>query len=106
MALLRTLLLANGTPMLLAGDEFGNTQWGNNNAYCQDNEMAWLKWDEFDRALFEEVKQTIALRKKICSLSCDQWWSAENVQWLDTQGQPMTVAQWQNRFKSNADSVG
>lgn len=96
MALLRTLLLANGTPMLLAGDEFGNTQWGNNNAYCQDNEMAWLKWDEFDRALFEEVKQTIALRKKICSLSCDQWWSAENVQWLDTQGQPMTVAQWQN----------
>lgn len=95
-ALLRSLLLANGTPMLLAGDEFGNTQWGNNNAYCQDNEMAWLKWDEFDQALFEVVKQTIALRKKICSLSRDQWWSAENVQWLDTQGLPMTVAQWQN----------
>lgn len=95
-ALLRSLLLANGTPMLLAGDEFGNTQWGNNNAYCQDNEMAWLKWDQFDQALFEVVKQTIALRKKICSLSRDQWWSAENVQWLDTQGQPMTVAQWQN----------
>ena len=42
-----SLLLANGTPMLLAGDEFGNTQYGNNNAYCQDNEITWLKWAEF-----------------------------------------------------------
>ncbi|EJS91083.1 Glgx, partial [Pasteurella multocida subsp. multocida str. Anand1_cattle] len=51
-ALLMNLLLANGTPMLLAGDEFGNSQFGNNNAYCQDNEIAWLKWQDFNPVLF------------------------------------------------------
>ncbi len=43
--MLATLLLSQGTPMLLAGDEFGRTQAGNNNAYCQDNEISWLNWD-------------------------------------------------------------
>ena len=43
-AMLATVFLAAGTPMLLAGDEFGRTQGGNNNAYCQDNEMSWLDW--------------------------------------------------------------
>src|SRR6202011_2390277 len=43
--LLATLLLSQGTPMLLAGDEFGRTQQGNNNAYCQDNEISWVNWD-------------------------------------------------------------
>ena len=42
--MLATLLLSQGTPMLLAGDEFGRTQGGNNNAYCQDNEISWLDW--------------------------------------------------------------
>jgi isoamylase len=42
--MLATLLLAQGTPMLLAGDEFGRTQNGNNNAYCQDNEITWVDW--------------------------------------------------------------
>lgn len=67
--LLGSLLLANGVPMLLAGDEFGNTQYGNNNAYCQDNEITWLKWDDFNQTLFDFTKQTIALRKKfkVCS---------------------------------------
>ena len=95
--LLMSLLLANGTPMLLAGDEFGNTQYGNNNAYCQDNEITWLKWAEFNTALFELTKQTIAIRKKMGSLNRDQWWSAENVQWLNITGEPMTVEDWQNR---------
>lgn len=62
--LLGSLLLANGIPMLLAGDEFGNSQYGNNNAYCQDNEITWLKWDDFNQTLFDFTKQTIALRKK------------------------------------------
>ena len=62
--LLMSLLLANGTPMLLAGDEFGNTQYGNNNAYCQDNEITWLKWANFNEELFELTKQTIALPQK------------------------------------------
>src|SRR5215510_2301413 len=43
--MLATLLLSQGTPMLLAGDEFGRTQQGNNNAYCQDNEISWIDWD-------------------------------------------------------------
>lgn len=95
--LLMSLLLANGTPMLLAGDEFGNTQYGNNNAYCQDNEITWLKWANFNEELFELTKQTIALRKKMGSLNRDQWWSGENVQWLNIAGEPMTVEDWQNR---------
>ena len=95
--LLMSLLLANGTPMLLAGDEFGNTQYGNNNAYCQDNEITWLKWANFNEELFELTKQTIALRKQIGSLNRDQWWSGENVQWLNIAGEPMTVEDWQNR---------
>ncbi|WP_288234380.1 glycogen debranching protein GlgX [uncultured Haemophilus sp.] len=95
--LLMSLLLANGTPMILAGDEFGNTQYGNNNAYCQDNEITWLKWANFNKELFELTKQTIAARKQIGSLNRDQWWSGENVQWLNIAGKPMTVEDWQNR---------
>ena len=95
--LLGSLLLANGVPMLLAGDEFGNTQYGNNNAYCQDNEITWLKWDDFNQTLFDFTKQTIALRKKIQSLQQDAWWSDENVEWLNTGGNPMTLDDWHNR---------
>ncbi len=95
--LLMSLLLANGTPMLLAGDEFGNTQYGNNNAYCQDNEITWLKWANFNKELFELTKQTIAARKQIGSLNQNQWWSGDNVQWLNIHGNQMTVDDWQNQ---------
>ena len=95
--LLGSLLLANGVPMLLAGDEFGNSQYGNNNAYCQDNEITWLKWDDFNQTLFDFTKQTIALRKKIQSLQQGAWWSDENVEWLNTGGNPMTLDDWHNR---------
>ena len=95
--LLGSLLLANGVPMLLAGDEFGNSQYGNNNAYCQDNEITWLKWDDFNQTLFDFTKQTIALRKKIQSLQQEAWWSDENVEWLNTGGNPMTLDDWHNR---------
>ena len=95
--LLGSLLLANGVPMLLAGDEFGNSQYGNNNAYCQDNEITWLKWDDFNQTLFDFTKQTIALRKKIQSLQQDAWWSDENVAWLNCGGNPMTLDDWHNR---------
>lgn len=95
--LLMSLLLANGTPMLLAGDEFGNTQYGNNNAYCQDNEITWLKWANFNKELFELTKQTIAARKQIGSLNRNQWWSGDNVQWLNIHGNQMTVDDWQNQ---------
>lgn len=61
--MLTTVLVSQGIPMLLAGDEIGNTQHGNNNAYCQDNELSWVKWPDADQGLYEFVKQLIRLRK-------------------------------------------
>lgn len=60
--LLATLLLSQGVPMLLAGDEFGNSQSGNNNAYAQDNEISWLDWEQRDTELEELTRQLIAVR--------------------------------------------
>ncbi|MEM7391434.1 MAG: glycogen debranching protein GlgX [Verrucomicrobiota bacterium] len=62
---LTTLLLAQGVPMVLAGDEIGRTQQGNNNAYCQDNEISWLDWDRLEShaGLLQFVKKLIAFRK-------------------------------------------
>lgn len=59
------LLLSKGIPMLLAGDEFCNTQYGNNNAYCQDNEISWINWDDLtkNKSIFDFVKNLIAFRK-------------------------------------------
>jgi isoamylase len=61
-SMLATLLLSQGVPMLRAGDEFGHTQGGNNNAYCQDNETSWLNWDTADRQLQQFCCRLIALR--------------------------------------------
>lgn len=60
------LMLSRGTPLLLAGDEFGNSQKGNNNVYCQDNEISWLNWKQLEKEtpFFEYVKALIAIRKK------------------------------------------
>lgn len=60
------LLMSQGTPCILGGDEFGNSQKGNNNVYCQDNELGWLDWPRFkkEQELFEYVKALIAFRKK------------------------------------------
>ena len=66
------LLLAQGTPCILSGDEFGNSQKGNNNVYCQDNEIAWLDWNDLknEQELFCYVKDMIDLRKKLDLLHC------------------------------------
>ncbi len=61
--LLATLLLSQGTPMLLAGDEIGNSQGGNNNAYCQDNPIGWINWREADGEFLDFVRKLIALRR-------------------------------------------
>lgn len=60
------LLVSQGIPMILSGDEFGNTQFGNNNAYCQDNEISWLNWDLLNTnpEIFRYFKTMIAFRKK------------------------------------------
>ena len=62
--MLATLLLSQGTPMLLGGDEFGRTQQGNNNAYCQDNELTWVDWnlDADRRTLLQFVSKLVQLR--------------------------------------------
>ena len=62
-AMLSTLLLSFGIPMLLAGDEMGRTQQGNNNAYCQDNEITWLDWGDQDTGLLTFTRRLIALRQ-------------------------------------------
>lgn len=68
------LLMAQGTPCLLAGDEFANSQKGNNNVYCQDNETAWLNWRQLEKEkeLFEYVKHLIALRKRLTILHAEK----------------------------------
>lgn len=61
--LMATLLLSQGTPMILAGDELGNSQGGNNNAYCQDNPIGWVNWDNADPGFFDFCRRVIAFRK-------------------------------------------
>jgi isoamylase len=63
-AMLTTLLLSFGVPMLLGGDELGRTQQGNNNAYCQDNEIAWVDWFQPDAELHDFTRQLVAFRKQ------------------------------------------
>jgi glycogen operon protein len=61
---LATLLLSQGVPMLLGGDELGRTQGGNNNAWCQDNEISWFDWETADGELLEFARRVIALRSE------------------------------------------
>nr|WP_024966498.1 glycogen debranching protein GlgX [Pantoea sp. IMH] len=95
-ALLTTLLLAQGTPMLLAGDEHGHSQHGNNNAYCQDNALTWLDWTHGDSGLFTFTAALIHLRKQIPALRSDCWWQEGdgNVEWLGQNGEPLNEEAW------------
>src|SRR6185437_13906503 len=61
--LLTTLLLSQGVPMLLGGDEWGRSQGGNNNAWCQDNEISWFDWETTDRDLHDFTRELIDLRR-------------------------------------------
>lgn len=99
-ALLAALMLSGGTPMLLAGDEFGNSQQGNNNSYCQDNPISWLDWQNADERLIDYTARLIALRKQIHLLNQPHWWQPEQVSWLNTQAQPLSVEQWQQHHKT------
>jgi glycogen debranching enzyme len=87
--LLANVILSLGTPMLLAGDEMGHTQRGNNNAYCQDNDTTWLHWEDTDKGLLRYTQQLIALRKACPALQSQFWWHT------DTSGHG-TVARWFN----------
>ncbi|WP_392962628.1 glycogen debranching protein GlgX [Streptomyces sp. LN245] len=104
--LLTTLLLSTGVPMLVAGDEFGRTQRGNNNAYCQDNEISWVDWSLLDdpdwRALFELTSRLIALRHAHPVLRRRAFFSGRahsadglrDLAWFTARGTEMTERDW------------
>ena len=98
-ALLATTLLARGVPMLLGGDELGRTQQGNNNAYCQDNELSWLDWDDADEQLRAFTTRLLTLRRAHPALrGCGdaQGHRTARVEWFAPDSSPMTTEQWQD----------
>ena len=104
--MLATLLLSEGTPMLLAGDEFGNSQGGNNNPYCQDNEVGWLSWSDFEgnAALFNFVRRLIALRQAHPVFRRTRFFRGEpgtnsdlkDITWIRADSAEMTMEDWQD----------
>jgi len=101
-----TLLLSQGVPMLLAGDEFGRTQGGNNNAYCHDDEIGWVDWSQLDTEgeLFEFVRKLIGLRSRHPVFRRRRFFHgrpvvgghAKDLIWLNTDGKEMDEKQWWN----------
>jgi isoamylase len=103
--LLTTLLISQGVPMLLGGDEFGRSQNGNNNAYCQDNELSWFhweKWDENQKALFEFTRRLIQLRHQHPVFRRPKFFQGrrirgseiKDVMWFNPGGNEMSEKDW------------
>jgi glycogen operon protein len=102
--LMATLLFSQGTPMILMGDEVGRTQNGNNNAYCQDNETTWLRWqdlDNRDRALLEFTKRLVSLRAEMPLLRQGKFLHGDTLSkgvkdavWIRADGKTMQPADW------------
>ncbi|MDH5539789.1 MAG: glycogen debranching protein GlgX, partial [Rhizobacter sp.] len=112
--LLATLLLSQGTPMLLAGDEFGRSQQGNNNAYCQDSEISWVGWEQVDArgaSLIQFVKRMTTLRRELPVLRRNRFFTGAHIEelgikdltWLTPDGTEMTPAHW---IDTNTRSFG
>jgi glycogen operon protein len=96
-AMLTTLLLSFGIPMLLGGDEMGRTQQGNNNAYCQDNEITWLDWSRSDTGLLNFTKRLVALRRAHPVFRRSRFLAgaeAAELRWFTPAGTEMTAADW------------
>ena len=108
--LLATLLLSQGVPMLLAGDEMGRTQGGNNNTYCQDNELSWVKWDMAwlpdNRELFAFTSRLIELRNKHPALRRQHFFQGQRIRgvgvrdiiWLHPAGNEISDHDWDHHF--------
>ena len=104
--MMATLLLSQGTPMILAGDEFGRTQGGNNNAYCQDGEISWLNWDLQDKgkALVQFTQKLTALRHKYPILRHSRFLTGEvneetgvkAITWINAGGGEFTREGWED----------
>jgi len=100
--LLVTLFLSQGVPMLLAGDELGRTQGGNNNGYCQDNEISWLDWENIDERLFEFTRRLIAFRRAHPVFHRRGWFQGrsvrgsgiEDIAWFNPNGTEMSEQNW------------
>ena len=96
-AMLTTLMLSFGVPMLLGGDEMGRTQHGNNNAYCQDNETTWFDWASADTALLDYTRNLIAFRRAHPVFRRRRFLAgteASELQWFTPAGTPMDSADW------------
>jgi glycogen operon protein len=109
--LLATVFFSHGTPMLLAGDEFGRTQHGNNNAYCQDNEISWLDWKQAEtpeaQELTEFVTRLIRIRQENPVLRCRHFLHGKDepapgildIAWFGTHGEIIPPESWNNPEK-------
>ena len=102
---LATLLVSQGTPMLLGGDELGRTQRGNNNAWCQDNELSWFDWESSDETLRTFTKRLIALRRKhpvfrresfLIGSDEGEGSNLPDAWWFRSDGRKMTKSDWQD----------
>jgi len=100
-ALLATLFFSQGTPMLLAGDDIGHSQGGNNNAYCQDNDLCWLDWRGADHGLFALTSELIALRRRYPALRHTGWYDGAaradgtaDILWRGPDGAALDEAAW------------
>ncbi len=106
-ALLATLFVAQGVPMLQGGDEIGRTQQGNNNAYCQDNALTWLDWAHADQSLIAYTAGLIDLRRRFAQLRSDAWLTGDHnalgqrdVVWWHPEGREMAVGDWHSPHRS------
>lgn len=105
-SLLATLMLSQGIPMLLAGDEIGRSQNGNNNAYCQDNEISWLNWRDADRIFLDFMHRLSHLRRMLPHLRRSRYFTGKplyvggprDIVWLKPDGGEMTPSDWQMPF--------
>jgi glycogen operon protein len=105
-SILMTLLLSQGVPMLLGGDELGRTQGGNNNAYCQDNETSWYDWEQSDRFLLAFTKRLIGIRNDHPVFRRRRWFEGRQVHgvgvrdigWYDTDGTAMSDDDWNRGY--------
>jgi glycogen operon protein len=103
-ALLTTLLVSRGTPMLAMGDELGRTQAGNNNAYCQDGPLSWIDWSSADNGLAAFVGRLVRLRAENPALSADRFLTGApvdgsgivDVEWRTPAGAPMAPSDWES----------
>ncbi|NNF54738.1 MAG: glycogen debranching protein GlgX [Acidimicrobiales bacterium] len=102
-AMLATLFLSQGVPMLLGGDEIGRTQRGNNNAYCQDNELTWLDWENADTDLLEFTRAVIKLRTDHPVFRRRRFFDGKptedgqelaDLAWMEPSGRPMRHRDW------------